>query len=448
MRYLVDYYDKTICPVLVAVDGPKNPYRLYILGLAAASGPALVNAIAALSANVLHLRTRGLGEDQFTIQSQPTQFTNEEALHYKTTAVNLFNAAVQDPASVQDDSVLGTLLVLSLFTICDTGFCNFKSQMTVVRRILAMRGSNSTQFLHWATFFFTWLDIMCATVSDRENQVRHNTLDLLDFSANLGSLEHLAFCEGRMLKVVSRVGPPKAFSPQWSGQETPSPFSSSFMPSPRQAMPRRQSYASDAILNGHSKAAESRHEFWSEWLHVRSRLRTWSRDAVSSHQDSSVAHEAESILVTHASEVFRHAALLFAERQAFPHVAPSSTQIQHLVAGALHHLSSIPTLAGINKFLLWPLCVIGTDCVRPMDRDVIRLRCGEAMREPGFFQSSAGLDVMERVWASEDANWDAGMNAWEMKCAVDMPRLSSLGGLASRWSRAMRMMAMDYGLPI
>jgi hypothetical protein len=513
--YLVDYYSNSICPVLVAVDGPNNPYRVHILALAAASGPALVNGVAALASNVLHHRnTKASGSP--TPSGSKLRGVSEEALHYKAASVNLYNAALRDPAAAYDDSILATLVVLSLLEISESGSVSgLKSQMAEIRQILTLRGSNSSQFLHWATMFFTWLDVMKATVGDREKQVRGGALDLLDFSANLGALEHLSFCEGRMFKVLARMGKNTrarrasesvyTVASQWGMHqgmmESPSrrpsinPFTGMPMTTPMNSsdgVPTLDSIAGSAptpqsistaiaaaAAAGKSprpSGADSRQEFWSEWAHVRSRLRLWSaRDASGSctpaHPPStspnvSSAEPSESTLVSHASEVFRHASLLFAERLAFPMLDSRSSQIQALVSAALHHLSSIPLYdsagtPGLNKVLLWPLCIIGTECIRPGDRDVIRLRCGESMREQGVFAGMSGMEVLERVWAMEDSDMKMGiaeLNSGSVPEDSDgMPLLSSLGGQAGRWRRAMSLglnvvspmpvsMSMDMGV--
>jgi len=200
------------------------------------------------------------------------------------------------------------------------------------------------------------------------------------------------------------------------------------------------------------RPADARQEFWSEWAHVRSRLRVWSsRDPFTTSSGSSTPSSSstpsvtgtsapelsESSLVSHASEVFRHASLLFAERLAFPTMPARSPQIQTLVSSALHHLASIPpTDAPLNKTLLWALCVIGTECVRPQNRDIIRLRCGDCMREQGVFCGASGMDVLERIWAIEDAGCE--LTGGEDDVA-GLPLLSSLGGQASRWNKAMSM---------
>jgi len=208
----------------------------------------------------------------------------------------------------------------------------------------------------------------------------------------------------------------------------------------------------ESMMNS-APSSDARQEFWSEWQHVRSRVRLWSRDPYSCPPTPSFASqtprrksEAEAVLVTHASEVFRNAALLFAERSAMSHIPPTSPQIQQLVSTALHHLSSIPVTSALNKVLLWPLMVIGTECVRPGDRDVVRLRCGESLRDAGFFGVLSGLDVLERVWSVDDAAWDPQAGTGYENMGDNMPRLGALGGQAGRWRRAMGTIQMEFSI--
>ena len=216
IKFLLDYYDKAICPVLVAFDGPQNPYRKHILHLAV-SNTALQNAIAALSTN--NIRMRGLKElnrvgidpfDHLTADEirDMHRDPNPEELRYKSTSVTLFNASLKNAVSAADDANLATLLVLCLYHVCDSGFSKFKTQLAGVQRLLNMRDRRRgiSEFVGWVQMFFTWFDVMTSTVNDRETQVRGDALDMLDLSANLGALEHLAGCEGRLFKLIARLG--------------------------------------------------------------------------------------------------------------------------------------------------------------------------------------------------------------------------------------------------
>ncbi|KAF2400233.1 hypothetical protein EJ06DRAFT_422051 [Trichodelitschia bisporula] len=456
MKYLLDYYDKAICPVLVAFDGPSNPYRMHIMRLAGSSN-ALQNAIAALATNNIRMRNmKGLDRldpfDRLTadgIRDMHSEATPEE-IHYKTNAVALFNASLKDPASAADDSVLATLLILCLFHVCDSGFNKFKTQLAGVQKLLAMRDrrNGTSPFVTWIEMFFTWFDVMTATVNDRETLVRGEALDLLDLSANLGALEHLAGCDGRLFKLIARLGRLNLHSHTRRASEAMLPPSR--IPTPRASpgAPVAKDYYSldsngwGSVLLGPSPAVglgfqqPSRQDFWTEWHHIRMRLTAWAMDAPPYGPMSPPMADGDSASVVHISEAFRHAALLYTERLAAPHAPPASGVIQGLVTAALRHIAAIPVASCVNKFLLWPVLVVGTECVHGAHRDIIRSRCLEIARECSFFNSLTVLEVLERVWAEDDAG-----EAWEFVKVSDscasVPMLSSLGGQAFRWRRAM-----------
>ena len=69
------------------------------------------------------------------------------------------------------------------------------------------------------------------------------------------------------------------------------------------------------------------------------------------------------------------------------------------------------------------------------DRDIIRMRCVEIMRESGFFNNLSGLEVLERVWAEDDTGEGAGFSSYGD--GLEIPMLSALGTQAFRWRRAM-----------
>jgi len=468
MQFLLNYYDKAICPVLVAFDGPTNPYRQYILHLAV-SNKALQNAIAALSTN--NLRMRGLKElqrygnesvDHLTadeirdMHSDPTP----EELRYKSTSVQLFNSSLKTALSAADDSNLATLLVLCLYHVCDSGFSKFKTQLAGVQKLLCMRDRRNgiSEFVGWIQMFFTWFDVMTSTVNDREAQVRCDAFDMLNLSANLGALEHLAGCEGRLFKLIAQLGRLNLLSQNRPVRDTPA---ASQMRTPRPSpgvKPASKDYysldgngwgspvtlspsaafAPDALL----AAADSRHEFWTEWHYIRARLAAWEADPAGGGGPSPVGSDADNAEIQHISESFRHAALLYTERLGSPHLPASAPQLQALVATALRHIAAIPVASCVNKFLLWPVFIVGAECVRPADRATIRMRCVEIMKESGFFNNLSGLEVLERVWAEDDAA--DGCAFVQAPDGADAPMLSALGGQAFRWRRAMVRVDGEY----
>ena len=469
MQFLLDYYDKAICPVLVAFDGSTNPYRQFILHLSV-SNKALQNAIAALSTN--NIRMRGLKElqrygneslDHLTadeirdMHSDPTP----EELRYKSTSVQLFNSSLKSAVSAADDSNLATLLVLCLYHVCDSGFSKFKTQLAGVQKLLCMRDRRNgvSEFVGWIQMFFTWFDVMTSTVNDRETQVRCDALDMLNLSANLGALEHLAGCEGRLFKLIARLGRLNLLSQNRPVRDQPAPAQ---MRTPRPSpgvkpaakdyysldgngwgspvmMSPVSSFAPDMML---PTTADSRHEFWTEWHNIRARLTAWAADPPNPGAASPVGSDADNIEIQHISESFRHAALLYTERLGSPHLPPSAPQIQAIVSTALQHIAVIPINSCVNKFLLWPVFIVGTECVHAADRDIIRMRCVEIMKESGFFNNLSGLEVLERVWAEDDTG--EGMVFVKGADGVEAPILSSLGGQAFRWRRAMFRVDGEY----
>jgi hypothetical protein len=465
MRYLLDYYDKAICPVLVAFDNPKNPYRMHIMHLAVSNKP-LQNAIAALATN--NMRMRGLKElngfsmdpfDHLTaddIRDMHTDATPEE-MHYKSTSVALFNASLKDQNCAADDSVLATLLILCLFHVCDSGFSKFKTQLAGVQKLLSMRDrrGGTTEFIGWIEMFFTWFDVMTATVNDRETQVRGDALDMLDLSANLGALEHLAGCEGRLFKLIARLGRLNLMSQRRPVQDSMLPPSHTPTPRPSPGFATTKDFYS---LDGNGwgtpvatsppcaaevPAPDPRHEFWTEWHHIRSRLSAWVLDPPYHTAPPPPMSEADNASIQNISQSFRHAALLYTERLGSPHLPPSAAPIQALVSGALRHIAAIPVNSCVNKFLLWPVFIVGTECVHAADRDIIRSRCIEITRESGFFNNMSCLEILERVWAEDDAG-----DGWEFvkvgESIEAAPMLSSLGAQAFRWRRAMMRSGGEY----
>jgi len=472
LQTLLNYYDKAICPVLVAFDGPQNPYRKHILHLAV-SNKALQNAIAALSTN--NMRMRGhkelnrAGIDPFDhltadeirdMHSDPSP----EEIHYKSTSVTLFNASLKNAMLATSDSNLATLLVLCLYHVCDSGFSKFKTQLAGVQKLLSMRDRRRgiSEFVGWVQMFFTWFDVMTSTVNDRETQVHGDALDMLDLSANLGALEHLAGCEGRLFKLIARLGRLNLLSqnrPVRDPRQLRTPRASPGV------KPARDYYSLDGngwgspVLNSPSfypdtgmPTSDPRHEFWTEWHHIRARLAAWAVEvphqtaspssSSSSSSSSPVPTDSDTAELQHISESFRHAALLYTERLGSPHLPPSAPQIQAIVSTALSHISKIPVNSCVNKFLLWPVFIAGTECVRPADRDMIRMRCVEITRESGFFNNLSGLEVLERVWAEDDAC--EGLTFVKGVDGLEVPMLSALGGQAFRWRRAMVKVDGEY----
>lgn len=431
MRYLLDYYDKSICPVLVAFDCPANPYRMHIIHLALRD-EGLQNAIAALATNNMRMRGgiegrrlsfpedfRLLPEHAYSqmtaheLREMHGEPTNEEK-HYKATSISLLNQKLAYPQGAQDDSVLATLLILCLFHVCDSGFTKFKTQLAGVQKLLSMRDrSAQSHFVGWIELFFTWFDVMTSTVNDRETEVQGESLDMMNLTANLGALEHLAGCEGRLFKLIARLGRLNLLSQNRPVRESDTTPRAS--PKPR----RQQDFYSfnfdnidgngwgtpvDEAANPLTpKASEPRSNFWMEWNDIRTRLQEWEFEAPSEDfADSCASISPAQTALIHMSESFRYAALLYTERLAYPEPSSNASNFQNLVTHGLFHISQIGITSCVNKYLLWPLFIIGTECVDPEHRALVRQRCVEIQRESGFFNNLSGLEVLEKVWKEDD----------------------------------------------
>jgi hypothetical protein len=360
-----------------------------------------------------------------------------------------------DYDSSQDDSVLATLLILCLFHVCDSGFTKFKTQLAGVQKLLSLRDRHiQSDFVGWIETFFTWFDVMTAAVNDREIEVRGDSLDMMNLGSNLGALEHHSGCEGRLFKLIARLGRLNLLAqnrPVKDNDDTPTSS-----PRPKKVKDFYSFSFANMDSNGNSWGTpiyeqteflnsprpDPRSAFWTEWNDVRNRLREWefptpgdchttSCEATTSILTMSPAQAA----LLHISESFRYAALLYTERLAHPTLPAGSLNFQNLVAQGLYHISHIGITSCVNKFLLWPLFILGTECVDAEHRAVVRQRCVEIQRESGFFNNLSGLEVLERVWREDDDWSDGKMHPFRPSAADPHP---------FRWRRAMDRVDGEY----
>lgn len=472
LRFLIDYYDKVISPVIVAFDGPTNPYRTHILRLAVES-KTLQHAIAALSASNLRIRrgssnpVKGCKRRSLTdcsydksvrrssiahsimegdLDSLPQTSMTEpsmEELFHKSASIKALNEQLKDPKRRKDDSILATLLILCLYHICDTGVAKFKTQFAGVKQILAMRGGTkgpNSKASNWLTVMFTWFDAMTATVNDRESQ-----LPDLDVSGDDGwSLENLAGCDGRLFKIIAKLGRLNLLSQGRPVEDTPPEITA--RPKTRSSSPnsKSQDYYSmnysrydgngwSSLLDDDDDLA-SRTPFWREWTTTRRALQDWQLDPVN---PSSPSSRFDRLDLLHISESFRYSALLYTERLAYPHLPSTHPNFQNLVTQALYHITNVKS----DVFLLWPLFITGTECVSPGDRHLIRERCLDIQKDSGFFNNISGLELLEKVWRDDTKDTIehnhgsmTGMNHTEGSCAVQ----------GFKWRKAMERIDGEY----
>jgi len=480
LQFLIDYYDKVISPVIVAFDSPTNPYRSYILSLAVES-ETLQHAIAALSASNLRMRREHnplstnrsshsiapSSHDHSVRRSSvahslmdvgmdclPQTSYNEpshEELYHKGASIKALNEQLADPHRRKDESILATLLILCLYHICDTGVGKFKTQFAGVKKILALRGGtkgNNSKATNWLTIMFTWFDAMTASVNDREGQLDGDDLDMSTMDGEEWALENLAGCDGRLFKIIAKLGrlnllsqskPVSESSPRSSSSPTAKPLR---LPSPG---PKSQDYYSMNYNrfdgNGWLKMVEdegpetdNRAQFWKEWTAIRKRLHDWQLD-----DSMSPPPEGDRRDVYHISESFRYSALLYTERLAYPHLPSVHPNFQNLVTQALLHISNVKS----DVFLLWPLFITGTECVSEQGRYLIRERCLDIQKDSGFFNNISGLELLEKIWRDDETNDDQlpGLGA-----GLPLPanEFSTMGGHGFKWRKAMERVDGEY----
>jgi hypothetical protein len=489
MQYLLDYYDKHICSVLVAFDDTINPYRMHILQLAT-HNEGLQNALAALSLNNMRMRLHKRAPPKgFIEELDSKQQDNDNSIlarptpeesYYKSVSIGQLQAQLADAVSAQDDSVLAILLILCLFHVSDSGFSKFKTQLEGVQRLLSMRDPGvRTGFIGWVEMFFAWFDVMTSTVNDRETEIQGDRLDMLHYSSNLGALEQFSGCDGRLFKLIARLGrlnllsqnrpvrpDPRNSKASYGATATPKYKDQNAFPTTRGWRPHSQVDPVDfSRLDGNGwgalladlpddldtvyrEASDTRQEFWKEWHDIRSRLETWSMDSPclspTAPDTSAASLELGQRDLTHINESFRSSALLYTERLAHPFLPSSSPKFQAHVRNALSHIAALEITSCVNKFLLWPLFISGTECVNAADQALVRDRCIEVQIESGFFNNLSVLDVLEKVWVENDTQDVQDADFDEVQRRRDSAKENGDRVQAFRWRKAMDRVDGEY----
>ena len=452
LRFLIDYYDRVISPVIVAFDGPTNPYRTHVLQLAAES-ETLQHAIAALSASNLRMRRSQISSEPrrrisaadctydqsvrrssiaFNVMDQsqcqtPVNEPSKEELYYKSASIKGLNQQLADPTTRKDDSILATLLMLCLYHICDTGVAKFQTQFAGVKKILALRGGTSgknSKASNWLTIMFTWFDAMTASVNDREGHLAGDDIDMSAFENEDWALENLAGCDSKLFKIIAKLGrlnllsqsrqvrPSSPLRTSKHERRSSSPTAMAVSVSPIKSLDYYSMSAPRYDGNGWTQLlgdedlprdpADTRTQFWTEWKSVRRALQDWQLDTstLNSHSmpATSPTAQGDRLDLLHISESFRYSALLYTERLAFPHLPSSHPNFSNLVSQALMHISTVQT----DVFLLWPLFITGTECVSLEGRRMIRERCLDIQRDSGFFNNITGLELLEKIWRLDE----------------------------------------------
>lgn len=418
MQYLINYYSEVISPVIVAFDGPTNPFRTHILRLAANS-ETLQHALSALAASNLRQR-RGIGllstgktaparrssfahvhlSNEYTQEMlSPEEQIREETLH-KRMAVSQLNQQLAHPILRKDDSILATLLVLCLFHICDSGVAKFQTQFAGVRKLLTLRGDDTkigTEDSRWMSRLFTWFDSLAATVNDREGQITGHFLDMPALCGDW-TLENMAGVDSNLFKTISKLGQLNMLQqgrstalvsevsrpmPELSPMSMSVPFIDG-----NGWYPQQDNVGHDYLENK---------TFWKEWQDIRHELLTWQLDTTLfdtvSRESSSLTVE-QRLDLENISQSFRYSALLYLERLAHPTVPSSDSSIQTWVKQSLSYIKRVQS----DVYLLWPLFVTGSECVDEEGRGLIRGRCADIQKDSGFVNNASCLQLLEKIW--------------------------------------------------
>lgn len=457
MPFFMDYYENIMCPSMVFIDGPHNPFRDHILRLAANS-QSLSHAICALaSCNLRMKRKLSLGRDtrelseklmadkhaaEAMADTQPDDLSLAEEYQHRNLAVHLLNEQLNDRTKAIHDSVLATILLLCHYRMVESGIAKFHTQFAGVNKILTLRSqylaasSNSA----WMEAIFTYFDAISASINEREAQVYPGFNGMPDNQLLPVGAENLVGCDRELFKTISKLGRLNQLSqnrpvqntsastrPQELPQRSPSLSYISPLGHARRESLTRFSVTGEQMgdMSSHSisgnrfsttlnddmatpKSApapsyeENRSQFWHEWKEARLALQNWNFDAsrVSASLpepcSQSQLRDLESL-----SEAFRYAALLYTERLVSPSLPSGHQSIQSLVSQVVYYATNLDTGSSAEKFLLWPLFVAGCECVNELQQNMVRSKCRDIMFRSGYMNNLAALEVLEKLWAQD-----------------------------------------------
>lgn len=288
---------------------------------------------------------------------------------------------------------------------------------------------------------FTWFDAFTATVNDREGQLQGNHLDVSSLSDEEWALENLAGCDGRLFKIIAKLGRlnvlsrngtvepdlslpvPQVPYPQdfahldgngWTSMNPMDSVPISLFPLPT-AFDVPPAFDDDDTFPISTTSVDPNQpdfstrkdtrspQFWSEWLSIRTALLSWHLSANSPIFSPSTPTSTLPLSLTleqkadllNISESFRYSALLYLERLAHPLTPSSDPKIQVWVSRALGYIKLVKS----DVYLLWPLFITGSECVDDDDIQIIRQRCLDIQKDSGFMNNWNTLEVLEKVWA-------------------------------------------------
>ncbi|KAM0561870.1 hypothetical protein ACHAPJ_003041 [Fusarium lateritium] len=461
MPFFMDYYENIMCPSMVFIDGPHNPFRDHILRLAANS-QSLSHAICALaSCNLRMKRKLSLGRDtrelseklmadkhaaEAMADTQPDDLSLAEEYQHRNLAVHLLNEQLNDRAKAIHDSVLATILLLCHYRMVESGIAKFHTQFAGVNKILALRAQYLTPSSNsaWMEALFTYFDAISASINEREAQVYPGFRGLSETQPLPVGAENLVGCDHELFKTISKLGRlnqlsqnrPVRKSTVLSGTQNSSersPSSSYISPlghARRESLDAGFSVTSNqmgnmsdipnhelsggrfgTILNedlatptdpSATSYEENRSLFWHEWKEARLALQNWNFDATRvSASLPEPCSQSQLRDLESLSEAFRYAALLYTERLVSPSLPSGHQSIQSLVSQVVYYATNLDTGSSAEKYLLWPLFVAGCECVNELQQNMVRSKCRDIMFRSGYMNNLAALEVLEKLWARD-----------------------------------------------
>ncbi|CAP73484.1 uncharacterized protein PODANS_2_8520 [Podospora anserina S mat+] len=218
MPFFIDYYEKSMCPSMVFIDGPNNPFREHILGLANSSR-SLQHAICALAACNLRMKRKlSLGQHSFDMREKsPVESPSDgqdqsltEEYQHRNLAVRLLDEQLNDAEKSTQDSVLATILLLCHYRMAESGVAKFHTQFAGVKKILGMRRMSPyppSRDSAWMEALFTYFDAISASVNDREAQLNTSFYGVLPDAQLLPpGAENLVGCDRELFRTIIKLG--------------------------------------------------------------------------------------------------------------------------------------------------------------------------------------------------------------------------------------------------
>lgn len=409
IEYLLENFQKFICPIIVAFDGPSSLHRSHITRLAIES-ETLLRAIAALSA--IHIRQQRRRDDHTLMKGNRKIIPDEKASSVEEVRSSLRSLTNQlrDSTKVLDDSILATLLILGLYQIYNIGVEKFKAQLAGVKKMMAFRpttggeDSNNKKAVSWLTLALTWFESM----TDYKKFKADKDTDMH------GEQENLSGCDPHLFQMIIRLGRLNLLAQTTESNnsivETESLPSAANSPQEYYSM----SYSSSSnekqstpyiSLSTRNKTKSDNQQFWREFHFLRSQLEAFHPPLSSSSSS------------LHISEFFRYTALISLTRFS------SQSQISTWLQQAVYHINMI----NIDIWLSWPLW---------MDARIpgAGARVEAARKRSSLFFPTECVYVLERLYRDDvELRVDSGKGNGIMHAPMHAPMVLSPQPINATW---------------